>query len=212
MNYGVLKSTLLARLSMGTDDPAAADVDGLINEALHLVETAHPAGWPWLRRTQTFTTTASVSTYSLSSIDTTYTIMKVLDVKSAYQTYYQALELMSPQEADRTFASTTGTDIPQFYFVEGQTLHLYPTPSGAYTTVVRSVISEPDLSSDTASPLMPSAFHTAIIAAGIVLYYEELQDTQRMIAAGQRLDSWIKRMESYARENGATPRIRYRGI
>lgn len=210
MNFGTLKTRLTARLSMGSSDPAYTDAGNLINEGLHLVETAHPAGWPWLRRTQTFTTTASAASYAFSAIDSTYTIMKVLDVKVAYQTVYQALDPMAPDEAARTFVGTTATDVPRYFYAEGQTLYLYPTPNSTYTTVLRSVVSEPELTSDTASPIMPSAFHTAIIAAALVLYYEELQDTTRMTAAGQRLDSWIKRMEAFSREVGPPPRVRYR--
>lgn len=209
MNFQTLQSTLLARMSMGTDDPAAVAAGDLVNEAIALVETAHPNGWPWLRHTATFTTSTNVATYAFSRVDPTYTVMKVLDAKVAYQTTYQPLELMSPEEASRTYIGTTSTDVPRYYSAEAHALTLYPTPNTTYTTVVRTVISEPQLAGSQ-SPLMPVAFHGSIISAGLVLYYETLQDTARLQAAGQRFDSWIKRMEVYARETRGTPRVRYR--
>lgn len=209
MDYSTLQSRVRARLNMGTSDPAAANVDEYVNEAIHYLETAAPDGWPWMRRTVTLTTTASDNTYTFPQISTTPAVAKVLGGKVLRDTVYESLRLMSPDEAEQLFP-TTDTGAPEAFFVEGETLYLYPTPDAIYSIPLRVVVTETDLSYDTATPAMPVVFHSAIVEAATMLFYETLQDTTRLQIAEARVDRHISRMRGYGREYRAAPRIRVR--
>lgn len=209
MNFGELQSAVLARLNMGSDDPAATNVGSLVNEALHMVEVAHPNGWGYL--TRTVTASVSTSTYTFGQISTTSTVARVLSAKARVDTVWRPLEITSPDEADAHWNSTSETGAPEAMWVEGQTFTMYPAPDTTYGLTFRVVISEPDLAATTDSPLLPERFHGAIIAGALVLYYETLQDTNRSQAAAARFDGWIGRMMTALREQRGLPRVRLRG-
>lgn len=210
MDFATLKATLLRRLNMSTDDPAADQVGDLVNEGLHLVEISHPNGWPYLSRVSHFSTSATVQSYSFASVQTSYDLMKVQSVKVLSSQRWAPLTAMSVEEADSTFTASTTTGLPQGFHVEGEQVYLFPTPDAAYDVQVRGVIAEPDLVSSTSEPLMPASFHGSIIAAGMTLYYETLQDTNRAQAAAQRLDGWVNKMLTASREDTVPPRLHLR--
>lgn len=212
MNYGGLKTALINRMSLNTSgDPAIGDAGTLINEGMHFVEISAPGGWPWQHRTTAFTTTATVAVYPFSEINTSNTISKVLSVKVLVGNAWQPLTYISPDEAQVDWPYRGDTSAPVGYSIEGSSLYLYPPQPGArYYTQVRSIIAEPDLNADADLPLMPSIYHGSIITAGLILYYDTLQDLQKAQVAQQQLDRWLQRMTTYARQSGQLPRVRLR--
>ena len=194
---------------MGTDDPSASNAQSLVNEALHMVEIAHPNGWPYLRDTIAFTTTTA-SEYPFSTISTTTTIAKVISAKSTAGSTWSPLDVFTPGESDHVYLAAGSTDAPAGYWVEGETFFLSPSPTAGLTVSLRVVVTEPDLVADNEEPICPARFHGAIIAAALVVYYETLQDSARSQAAGQRFDGWIGRMMTATREMGNLPRVRVR--
>src|SRR5439155_16782355 len=116
MDYITLQTTLLARLSMGSSDPLAANAPSLVNEGLHVVEVAHPRGWPWLRDVTTVNTSTTVSYIAFSSINSG-NCARVLDVRVLSGTEYFPLEEIGVDEADQVDTSTS-SGFPAWYHVE----------------------------------------------------------------------------------------------
>jgi hypothetical protein len=212
VDYSTLQSRTLSRLNIGSSDPVASLADEYVNEGLHYLETAAADGWPWYRRTVAWTTTTGVSSISFSTLGTTagYAVEKILGLRILRTgSVYNPLRLMSPEEAVDVYPSTQNRP-PEAWFVEGQTIYLYPTPDAAYTIQVRVVIGETDLVGTTSTPLMPVVFHTAIVEAAALLYYQTLQDSGRTDLQEKKVGMWISRMRSYGREYQSAPRIRVR--
>jgi hypothetical protein len=211
VNYGALQTAVLNRINMGTADPVAGNIGVYVNEGLQMVDAAHPNGWPWNRATVQFSTTASVATYSFDTITTSVTIARVHSAKVVADTAWRALEVLSPEEADKFFVSTSETGVPEAIWVEGATVEFIPSPAAVYTASLRVSLAEEELSGDTDTPRMPERFHGAIVAAATVCFYETLQDAGRAQAAAQRVDGWVARMRTAGRESGVLPRVHLRG-
>ena len=214
MDYAALKSAVLGRLNMSTDDPAASTVGSLVNEAVQMVSAAAPESWPHLRRSVNWSTVASTAVYPfatvMGAVSSSSVVARVFSVKATIDTSYQSLEILSPDEADDTYNLTSQTGAPEAYWVEGRAVTLYPTPDAEYGMTARVAIDEPELVQETDTPLLPVAYHPAIIAGALTLYYEQLQDTGRSQAAAQRFDGWISRMRTAARDRIGLPRVRVR--
>lgn len=215
MDYSTLKSTVLDRLSMSTDDPAAAAVGGYVNEALHEIETSTSDGWSWMRQTVDLTTTAGTGSYTFATIGAlttgALTVSKILDVK-VYRSsgYYSPMDLIAPNEAELLYPSTTSA-IPESWFTEASTLYIYPAPDAAYQLRIRVVTVEPDLTGSGSTPILPTVFHSAVVESACAIYYESLQDTAKMQATQQRVDRWVDRMKRYGPEYQRAPRVTTRG-
>lgn len=211
MDYSTLQARVLNRLgNMSSGDPVASLTDEYVNEALHLIETAVPNGWPWMRTYVNFTTTVNTASYAFSAISSTVSVSKILDVKFIAQSgYYQPLQLIGAEEADQNYPSSI-SGLPESFYAEGQTLYIYPTPDSAYSVRARVTYTEPDLSFSTATPVLPTVFHSAIVEGALSLMYETLQDTNRLAASQARFDQWIDRMRKYGPEYEGAPRVRVR--
>lgn len=210
MDYQTLQSRTLNRLNMTTTDPIGGLVDEYINESLHMIETAVPNGWPWMRSYINFSTTAGTGSYAFTTISSSVSVSKILDAKILRQSqYYQPLQLISPEEADQNYP-VTSSGIPEGFFVEGQTLYIYPNPDAVYSVRARVVTTEPDLVGSGSSPVLPVVFHSAIVEGALTFFYETLQDSTRLGIAQGRLAEWIERMKRYGQEYQSAPRVRVR--
>lgn len=215
MDLTALTAAVLARLSMMSDDPEAANATGYINAGLHEIEMSVSDGWSWMRQTVDLTTTNGTASYSFATLSAltsgALTVSKILDVKALLQQgYYTPMDLIAPGEAELLYPSVVGS-IPEAWFCEGSTLYVYPTPDAAYTLRVRLVTVEPDLVDGTDTPVMPTIYHSAVVDAACALHYEGLQDTAKMQATQARVDRIIDRMKRYAPEYKAAPRVTTRG-
>lgn len=215
MDFSTLQSRVLTRLNMDTTDPAAPAVGDLVNEAIHDIETATSDGWPWMRQTVDLTLTSGTGSYTFAAIaaltvNPVASVGKVLSAKVLRQSsYYDPLKLLSVEESAYNYP-TTNSGIPESFWVEGQKLYIYPTPDGAYSVRLRVVCYEPDLTSSTSSPVMPSVYHSAIVDTTVALYYMTLQDVAKMQAAQQRADRWIDRLKRNSPEYKSAPRVAVR--
>ncbi len=204
MDFGTLKATVLDRISMASDDPAAASVGGLINEALHELEAVPAAGWQWMRAQDSYSTAAVA--FSFTDIPSAASIVKILEIEVLYQNDYVPMEFVSAGEAHRDYP-TSQTGIPEAWYAEGTTIYVFPLPSGVQMYRFRYVFAEPDLTLDVDEPTLPAVFHSAVVESALGLYYELLQDTAKLQATQSRVDRWIKRMETYGPQTGRSPRV-----
>ena len=211
MDFTALQTRVRNRLNMSTDDPVEDLVDEYVNEGLHVVDMANPTGWPWLYATANFTTTTNQESYGFSAIvnSSSITVWKLADVRVRSGDVFDPLTLVSAEEGNYLWP-TVAQGFPQAYFVEGETLYIRPIPNGAYGTRVRYVKAEQDMVAGTDGPLMPARYHGAIVTAALVIFYETLQDTQRLAMEQTRLDSWVQRMWRSSDETVEIPRVRVR--
>lgn len=209
MDYGTVQTRVRNRLNMGTDDPLSSLTDEYTNEALHLLESAHPSGWPWMRRVYTFSTTAGDGSYAFTDITTAAVLAKIIDVKLLSGSVYYPLTLISPEEAEQIYPVTTSR-IPESWYVEGRTLYLYPSPDAAYTMSVRAVITETDLGGSTSTPVLPVVYHSAWVEQTLLLMYETLQDDAKIDMTQKRVNQWVDRMMKHGREYAGAPGVRVR--
>ncbi len=208
MDFGTLKATVLDRISMASDDPAAASVGGLVNEALHELEAIPASGWPWMRSRQS-PTLAPLSAYSLMDIanESVVEVVKILSIEVFYQgSYFMPMQFVSAGEAAQDWPSNL-TGIPEAWYAEGDMVYVFPTPDTATSFRTRYVFREPDLTLDADVPQLPTVFHSAIVESALALYYELLQDTAKLQATQARVDRWIKKMETYGPQTATSPRV-----
>lgn len=210
MDYSTVQTRVLNRLNMSSDDPSASFVDEYTNEALHMLEIAHPTGWPWMRRVYTFTTTPGTASYDFTVISSAPVLSTILSVKLlGASSGYAPLTLISPGEAEQIYPATTSR-IPESYYAEGRTLYLYPTPDSAYTVSVRAVITETDLGGATSTPVLPVVYHSAWVEQTLLLMYETLQDDAKVEMTQKRLNRWVSDMQKHGREYAGAPGVRVR--
>ena len=134
-------------------------------------------------------------------------VVKILEIESFYQgSYFYPMQYISPGQAHQNYPSSM-TGIPDAWYAEGGQVFVFPTPDTTTTFRTRYVFREPDLTSDSDVPQLPSVFHSAIVESALCLYYELLQDTAKLQATQSRVDRWVKKMETYGPQTGTSPRV-----
>jgi hypothetical protein len=207
VNLSQMRLAVLDRLGVSPADTfyTAQQLNGFINEALSAV--SNEEYWPWAQGAETLTTVAGTASYA--PLDATWNATKAL-----YISGFDPMTLCSLQEVD----AITVQGQPVQYAVFQEKLILSPTPDGVYSITHQYMKSEPDLTSDTSTPLMPSEFHWAIVAfaahlahmrAGEVDYYRG-NITGKAAASLQEYRQWVDRMRAARRRSTAPlrPRIR----
>lgn len=194
MNREDLRHAVYDRCGVDTDDGllTADVVNRFVNSALHLI--AADEDWPWLRTSTTITTDGSAD-YAMP--DGWLKIRGVRIDGDLPMTYYDKLEL----DQRWPLASTVGR--PSEWCDEGDRLLLRPIPSGAFDVVVDYLRQEPELGSDSDTPLMPYTFHDAIVERAAVLAFRRTGEDGRAQAAMVEYAEWRK----VAMKNGS----RFRG-
>ena len=207
MNRATLVSRLAGRLNISSDDPLYSSLPDFINEAIHYMDSATPDGWQWMR--STINTTISTQSYTFSQLSTTSTIAKVLSAKVKDGDTWQILQFRSQDELDQIYP-TDDAGLPESYGVESNSVYIYPPPDGDYNLRIRVICSEPDLTNDSDSPVMPATFHTGIIDAALLIAYQALADDRRAAGQEARVAASVQRMRTYGVQYDPVPRIRVR--
>lgn len=214
MDQSTLIARVAGRLNIDSNDPIYTSLTSYVDEGLHYLESSAPDGWPWMRRTLTLTTTASTQEYTFSTLGAlvtpNITVGKILDCRVLRQsTFYEAMDLINPNTVDVHYGSTV-TGFPEAWYVEGQTLSIYPNPDAAYTVKVRVVYTETDLGGGSSTPVLPVVFHGAIIDAACLIAYQRLQDTGRVEEQRRLIEDWVQKMRRYGQEYASAPHVMVR--
>lgn len=208
MDQSTLISRVAARLNIDSNDPLYSSISGFVDEAIHHLETANPMGWSWMRNT--ITTTISAASYTFTQLDASNTIAKVLSVRVNVGTYgFEPLEFRGPDEINQLYMDT-GTGLPESWWVENETLYVYPDPDASYTAEIRVLNTEDDLGGSGSSPSIPTVFHTGIIDCALMFAYQALGDDRKVTLQEQRVERTIARMRGYGTPYASSPRIRVR--
>lgn len=180
MNLQQLRVQIDRRTGMAQAVPAA---NAFINEALAII--SQERDWPWLDATETVTITAATE-YDLPA-----------DHVETRGVNFNGTELRYINIADGDTYNSEG--IFPSYSLEGGKLIFYPQLPEGETVTHRYLRSEPLLSADNDTPLMPERYHSLIcdLAASMFLearkpkraeYYRDLYNKgqRKMYSATQR--------------------------
>lgn len=213
MNYTALKAAVQDRTQLATTDPEYAAIGDRINEALHLIETASPGGWDWLRDEITLPITANTATYTFSTIGAVPApdvgIVRVNYVEVLIGSTRVPIDRLPVEEARLNYLVSTSSS-PDYYSIDRQTLIFWPTPDANGTAYVGVLKTEPDLSAGSDTPLLPSIYHRILVAQASGLVLRALGRLPQAQIEEASADRGLKQMMAYARPAGGPGIIRRR--
>lgn len=201
MNLSQLRTGTLNRMGATSDDVyfTSSVLTELINESVHTIETEYD--WPWLEAFTTHSTTAGTQTIT---VPTDWLRTRVLWIAN-----YDPLQPLGFADL-RIQYDASSQDQPSAYAIAGDTIYLGPTPGATYTLNHLYIKREPDLASDTDSPLLPASFHAAIVEHATYLGLRRVQQEERAALALDAYQGWLRRMVDNRRRSSQSVRVRVR--
>lgn len=198
MNLGQMRTQLRQRMGLPTSDGYFTDtvLNGYINEALAAVSQENR--WPWLRATTTFNTVAGTANYSPP---TDWTYVDGIGFLGEY-----GLSYLHQEDIDRHVSD----GIPTAWTMDGDIISLRPTPNSVGALTIHYYKMEPELTADGNTPLLPRAFHYAVIAYAAYLGHMANHAQDRANAELQNYNTWVSRMQPAKRRASGpmAPRVR----
>ena len=180
MNLSDMRSALDRLTGVGMDTTAQTE---WINSAVQAISTERR--WPWLDGTQSTTTTADTATVALP---TDWQSTRALTVNGNPYT------LVSVRSGDAGWDDWQD-DVAYGFAIEGSNIVLYPTPTETGWTVThRYVKTEPALSGNSDTPLVPSRYHWAIVHYAAALVFDRMGQMPQAAAQRAQYDVWKRRM------------------
>lgn len=194
MNLQQLRIQIDRRTGKALDVPAA---NAYINEVVNLISNHRE--WPWLDATQLITITDEL-TYLLPA---DYSESRAVNVNGC--------------EARRIYIADAD-DMMQFddwnedyvYTIEAGELRFFPQPVADQVVTHRYVKTEPLLSADTASPLIPERYHTVICDGAAALFLERADGIARADYYQDKYEKGLKKMVEGVQRQAGPARIRIR--
>lgn len=208
MDQSTLIARVASRLNIDSNDPLYDDLDDLVNEAIHHLETSSPDGYQWMRAT--VNTTVSAASYTFTQISGSQTIARIMSLRVLDNATWRPLDFRGPDEIQQLYPSSSDTGIPESYYVEGSTVYVYPTPDASYTAQYRVLVTEADLGGGGSTPSIPTVFHTAIVDCALLFAYQALADDRRVALQESRVAQHVQRMRTFGQQYDPVPRIRVR--
>lgn len=166
MNLGQLRTEVRLRANVPSTDGLWTDdfVDSAINAAL--ADLSAEQKWWWLQDSAAPShTSGAVDLSGVTPVPRTVAHVLVGGAEA---------QRVSSAEADLAVSATAP---PHLYSVWGDTLQIRPAPSGATAVAIRYYRDEPTLALDADEPLMPAAYHPAIVDRACSIGFESLDDT-----------------------------------
>lgn len=175
MNLPELVSTFLAR---GFDYMATGEAELLINDA-YQVDIVSTEDWPFLETQQE--TTAPITLENLESLEF------VVDITAGVKLH--PLDLRNLTD-DYPLRQETGT--PRFYYLTEDVLNVYPVNT-TDTLLVRYRAFPPQLTGS-ATPVIPTRFHSLIVDGAVARAYEGSDDYELAQSAATVFQSRLQKM------------------
>lgn len=195
MNLGELRTATNRRSGVLYDDAA---LDDLINEAVQRI--ALEAEWPWLHALYEFTATDDDGTQALPD-----GARRVSSVNlGGYEAFVTSIENLDAW--DNVYVTSR-----HGYAVRGTDLLFRPTQPAGTTITVRYIRSEPRLTGERDTPLLPDVYHDAVVNLACAIANERVGNFKRAEQFDRRYTDWLRTMKANAlRVGGRTGRIRVR--
>lgn len=164
MNLSQLRSQMDRRTGKSCDVPAA---NAYINEAINIINNERT--WPWMEAVHTIVIDGSTDYDTPTDYAETQAI--IVNGSEARRIYI----------ADGDTYFTTFDDITedwQYSVTSTSKLVFYPTPPVGFNIVHRYFRTEPLLSQDLSSPLMPEAYHSLICDLASAFFLERISPSR----------------------------------
>lgn len=195
MNLTALTGALRTRLGVPSTDALFTDsvCTELINAAVHAIEVKHD--WPWLEAVETINTVNGTDTYTPAS-----GWMRTVSVTISGR---PPLERRTIEEIDLLLGASGD---PRFYTVFAEQIVVRPVPTSALAMKHRYIKTETDLSAGSDTPLIPAAYHQAVVS--LAAHYgfrrsNQLADAGAALAEYQQWeDRMLTRGDRLSEENG----------
>ena len=125
--------------------------------------------WPFLEAIDSgLVTVAGTSAYTPSNTMSTWRNIDAVRLSQPAKLNFVNIEYMQPQELfDMANVNPTETATPRYWTMYASQFHFFPTPDDAYTATVYYITEPPDMSADTDVPVIPVAYHDAIVSGAI---------------------------------------------
>lgn len=186
MNLGGIRQRVYDRIDIPTSDPLMTPdkITRFINDAIHLITMQRD--WPWLQGENTFTTVVGQQGYTLTTIVPLPQIWvatrELVLTWGSGNALFQVLELKQRLALDDRF-DLTPQQRPYNWSIWNDQIVLAPPPDDLYVIKHRYWITEPDLVSDTDTPLMPAEFHQTICDyASFLCFRRDREDPQAKVS------------------------------
>lgn len=193
MNRSTLRQAVIDRLAIPTSAGASLDpliTDTYINTAIDqaLARISMERDWWWLAATGTLTFD---TTYGQATLPTDFMRANVLVINSNVAEYVPLETFLDPLVDNTVYGWT----------IYGSVCKITPIPSASTTGTLYYFRSEPALSSDSNSPLMPAAYHYTVVAYAAHLCAARRQDEQRASLYLQEYEGYLRSLNDDNRAN-----------
>lgn len=196
-----IRTTLMERAAGSGTDPTfePSTLDRIINAANRRLGRVHD--WPWLKTLGTIAWTANdTNGQDLSTAITNFRHLNYLAYTDRKLTY------KSPQDFVAMNADT-GAE-PYYYTVLGaSTLYLAPNPTAAVTLTYVATLDEAPLTTDTSTPLLPSAYTELLVLASLIPLAVRLHDSELLNMAKNEYRSALDEATDEVRRTRQLPSI-----
>lgn len=173
-------------------------LDDLLNESLQTISAE--GDWSWLQTSTTFSTVYGTRFYTPP---TDWGTTKAVSIQG-----YDTMSYIDLQSARNYPDDQYG--IPAYYTIFDDQLYLAPAPNGIMTIRHDYLRTEPKLTDNSDSPIMPNMYHYSIVAMATHLAHLRSGDLPRANAAKLEYNDWLKRMEGMKIRTTSTLKIRVR--
>jgi len=152
--------------------------------------------WPWYETSTTFTTVGDQKDYTMTAVGAAET--NGLREIQSLRTDDNVLTFLGRDDADIVYPlDSPSSGNPYYWSFWGQSIRLYPTPSGAQTVYVRGYKNATAFGAGTADGVSPTdfpePFHILVATYGISRAYEQQEDLDMglsyMTIFGRELDN-----------------------
>jgi len=195
-----IRTHLIERAAGSGVDPIfePSAVDRIINAANKRL--GRVTDWPWLRAIGTIAWTANDT--DGQSLDTAITNFRHLNYLAHED---RKLRFENPQ-AFVILNQSTGSR-PTYYTVLGSTLYLAPNPTEAVTLSYYATIDENDLTGDTSTPLLPSAYTELLVLQALQPLAVRLRDTDLLTMAKNEYRTALEEARDEVRRTRQLPSV-----
>lgn len=164
-------------------------------------EICNRYNWDFMQDTASFSTTASVASYTLASVASDLQKLVSLRITSPDESEIW-LQPLESSVFDRYIADPTSSSegVPQYYYMWGDSIYLFSIPDGVYDTEVRYVKKPTTLESDD-QPDIPEEFQEVVMLGALYRSLQTNDDFDQALVIKNQMDiqvvDMIKRLMPY---------------
>jgi hypothetical protein len=200
MTLSEMRTAVRSRLGNPATDGFFSDaqLNDFINEALQVISSEDD--WPWLQASENIALVAGTAAYT--------PVAGWVRTKQLFIQESDPLTFLPLAEIDSYGIAHTGT--PDAYTIFGEQILVRPVPQVAATLIHQYVKTEPIITVDGTSPIMPVMFHFSIVAYATHLANKRQGDLQQANVELEDYKMWYRRMVSFRRRSQVPMRVRVR--